>query len=198
MIGWLVTRWQWPAAALFGGIALLSVAPVFFQASGLLLGLVYLQLPIYMIHQFEEHHQDRFRTFVNTKVFGGVEALTPMTTFLINLVFVWVLDLISLSLAAFVDIGWGTIACDIAIFNGITHTMVGIVRREYNPGLITALLLFFPVGGFTLYELSTTGGATVVQQITGAAIAVLLHVAIIVIALRQRARLTAQIAGFRT
>ncbi|HTU24978.1 MAG TPA: hypothetical protein VMF30_06250, partial [Pirellulales bacterium] len=52
---WLVGKWQWPYATLFAAGFLAVLAPFVFHFAGLPLGLVYLQLPIYMLHQYEEH-----------------------------------------------------------------------------------------------------------------------------------------------
>lgn len=37
--------------------------------------------------------------------------------------------------------------------NGLSHTLNGIVTREYNPGLITGLLIWIPLGLWTLLYL---------------------------------------------
>ena len=63
---WLVGKWQWPYAALFTAMFLGVLAPFVFRYAGLPLGLVFLQLPIYMLHQYEEHAGDRFRLWINT------------------------------------------------------------------------------------------------------------------------------------
>ncbi|MGL6182132.1 MAG: HXXEE domain-containing protein, partial [Aestuariivirga sp.] len=71
---WLVSRWV--AGALFMGLALLAIVPILMGSWPLALLLIFLYAPVYMLHQVEEHGRDRFRTYVNQKVFGGVEALT--------------------------------------------------------------------------------------------------------------------------
>ena len=60
-LDWLVNRWQWPYAALFTAGFLAVLAPFVFRVAGVPLGLIYLQLPVYMLHQYEEHAGDRFR-----------------------------------------------------------------------------------------------------------------------------------------
>ena len=45
---------------------------------------VYLLLPIYMLHQYEEHERDRFRRYFNDTVGRGQDALTAKAVFLIN------------------------------------------------------------------------------------------------------------------
>src|SRR5476651_2389074 len=76
---WLIA--QWPYATLFAAAFLLVLVPPFLAFISIPLLLVYLQLPAYMVHQFEEHDQDRFRIFINQTLAGGRNALTPGATF---------------------------------------------------------------------------------------------------------------------
>src|SRR5215471_3691879 len=109
-LNWLVEKWQWPYATLFAAGFLAAIAPLVFRYAGTPLGMVFLQLPIYMLHQYEEHREDRFRLWVNNTIGGGRDVLTPTATFWINSLLVWVLDLIALYLACFVDLSLGLIA----------------------------------------------------------------------------------------
>ena len=147
VMGWLVGRWQWPAAALFAGLFLLAVAPAVLAAGPLVL-VVYLQLPAYLVHQYEEHAGDRFRLYVNRVIGGGREALTPVATFWINALGVWAVDLVALYLAVFLDPALGLIAAYLPVVNAVGHVGPAAARREYNPGLGTALVLFLPLGGY--------------------------------------------------
>src|SRR5436309_3508105 len=130
---WLVQQWQWPAASLFAGYLLLPLAPLWFSAAGLALGVVYLQLPVYMLHQWEEHTGDRFRAYVNQHLAGGREALTPSTTFWINSLGVWAVDLLALYLASFVQLSLGLIAVYLPLVNALAHVAAAIAWRQYNP-----------------------------------------------------------------
>jgi hypothetical protein len=189
VMGWLVREWQWPAASLLAACFLLLLVPVWLRVAGLALTLVYLQLPVYMLHQWEEHAGDRFRQYVNQRMAGGREALTPTATFWINALGVWAVDLASLSLAGFVNLSLGLIAVYLALVNALVHIVAATARREYNPGLWTALGLFLPLGGWGLYEVATASGATWVGHAVGIAAAVAGHAAIIVYIVRRLARL---------
>lgn len=55
-MSWLERNWHYA-----GGVAaaiLLILFPVWLRSTSLGLALVYLQLPLYMLHQIEEHHDD--------------------------------------------------------------------------------------------------------------------------------------------
>lgn len=192
---WLIGRWQWPAAALFTAIAITLLLPVWYADAGIVTIAVVLQLPLYMFHQYEEHHGNRFVLYFNRVMGDGYDVLTPMSAFAINSIGVWGVIFVSIVLCRFVAPGYGTIATDLCLVNFLTHVQLAVRRREYNPGLWTAALLFVPFGGAALYIVSTLGHATLVQQIVGAFVAVAIHAAIIVYVQRRKVVLRASTAA---
>ncbi len=175
-----MTDWNWPGAAAFCGAILLLLFPVVFLTAGWAISLVFLQLPLYMLHQLEEHAGDRFRLHVNEVIGGGLEVLSRPATFVINSLGVWGVDLLAIYLAAFVAPGWGLMAIYLPIVNALGHIGEGLVLRRYNPGLWTAVLLFVPVSGAALFLLSRGTSASHLMQFAGFAVALLVHAAIIV------------------
>jgi len=184
---WLVRDWQWPAAALFTSVFLLLLTPMVYGSMGLGFTLLYLQLPIYMIHQWEEHRGDRFRLYVNRTIGGGREALTPAATFWINSLGVWGVDIAALYLAWAIAPWAGLAAGYLAVVNAIPHIAMTIKRREYNPGVITAAVLFLPLGIWCLVEIGSQAGWQ--ANVTALLVAVGVHVAIVVHVARRLARL---------
>jgi Protein of unknown function with HXXEE motif len=172
---WLIR--EWPYAAIFTAAFLVVLLP-FFGTLGLPLVLIYLQLPLYMIHQFEEHDQDRFRKFVNQTIAGGREAFTPLSIFVINSLGVWVIDLLVLYLAFYVDLSFGLVAIYLPLLNSIGHVAFTIALRRYNPGLWTSLFLFLPLGSWALYVVSKASHAGWQAQAASIGAAVLLHAVI--------------------
>jgi hypothetical protein len=96
---------------------------------------VFLQLPLYMLHQFEEQDNDRFRIFFNRTIGGGREVLSPGAVFIINVPGVWGVIAASFYLAAHAQIGYGLIAVYLTLVNGVVHIVTGTASRCYNPGL---------------------------------------------------------------
>lgn len=190
VLNWLVDRWNWPASTLFAACFLIAIAPVWYQSAGLPLTLIYLQLPVYMLHQWEEHAGDRFRLYINRILGGGREALTPIATFWINSLGVWVVDLVALFLAGYENLAWGLIAIYLPLVNSLGHIIPGIVRREYNPGLWTSLCLFLPLGGWSLYEVARTSHASLAMHAIGIGVAIAIHVGIMVHVVRRLKRLS--------
>lgn len=193
---WLVGDWQWPNGALFMAAFLTVLAPAWFHEAGLALTCVYLHMPVYLLHQWEEHTEDRFRNFVNGTVFGGREALTPEATFWIN-AGVWVVDIVSLYLAVFVDLSLGLIAIYLPLLNSLGHVLPGLARRTYNPGLYTSLALFIPFGLWSLNVVSTASSADKRMHLLAFGIAVAIHAAIIVHVKRRIAWLNSATASIR-
>jgi uncharacterized protein with HXXEE motif len=177
---WLVGERQWPAAGLFTASFLLALAPLWVDRFGLALTLVYLQLPLYMLHQWEEHAGDRFRLHINRTLAGGREALTPIATFWINALGVWGVDLAAVFLACAVRPGLGLIAGYLAVVNALVHIAAAARRREYNPGLWTAIILLLPFGGWCLTAVSHSAKAGWGDHFIGLGVAASVHVAIIV------------------
>src|SRR5258708_27379235 len=54
---------NWMFTGMVAGLFLLSLVPLLVGGWSLPLVLIYLQLPIYLFHQLEEHYDDRFRRF---------------------------------------------------------------------------------------------------------------------------------------
>lgn len=180
---------HWVCAALCMGIFLILLMPVLslYWSTGLLL--IFLQTPVYMIHQVEEHTGDRFREWVNRRMFGGVEALNPASILWINIPGVWGLSLISLYAAAFFGIGWGLAAPYLVVVNAMGHIVGAAATRMYNPGLYTSILLFVPAGGAALWVLAADPAVTAIHHVVGLAAAVAIHVAIVVYAKAQAAKI---------
>ena len=181
-------RHNWMNAGFVAGLFLLALVPLIAGTWSLPLLLVYLQIPLYLLHQLEEHAGDRFRTFVNARIAGVPDALTTNAVVVINVPLVWGVDLVALYLARFVDIGFGLIALWLTVINAIVHVVAAGRFRGYNPGLVTAVLLFLPFGIWGIVAVSSVPGAGAGYQILGLALAILTHIGIAVHVMR-RARM---------
>jgi hypothetical protein len=180
---WIVGNWMY--AGLTAGLFLLVLVPLLAGVWSLALLLVYLHGPVYMLHQVEEHAGDRFRHFVNLHIGHGRNALTTAAVILINIPGVWGINLAALYLARFVDVGLGLIAVYLMLVNAPTHIIAAAVLRGYNPGLGSAVILFLPLSLWTLWVLAHTPGVGALDHVIGLAVAVLIHVALVVHVLRR-------------
>ena len=182
------TRWfvqSWSRVALPLSLGLLLFSPFILRGTGFLPFLVFLHVPVYMIHQYEEHAHGRFRDFVNQTLGGGKLILTDQAIFWINILLVWALDLCVLYATFYWATTLGLIAAYLTFVNGLSHISIALVQRRYNPGLWTSIVLFIPLGGITLVALSTATHATLSDHILGLGCALLGH-AFIVMYIRRK------------
>jgi len=147
-----------------------------------------LLLVAYMTHQFEEHwidllgNQYAFYGDVNqlllTVLDAPNETIRPLTReaiFIINTSLVWLIGAIAIwrspkhmfpSLAM----------AGITLVNGISHIALGIIQQSYNPGLLTAAVIFLPLAIAFYKNALTEKTTTKVQVVASMAWAILAHV----------------------
>jgi len=174
----LVAHWVYGGA--LAGVLLFVLAPLVTRSWPMALTACFLLLPVYMVHQYEEHDDDRFRRFFNETIGKGRDVLSPAAVFVTNVPGVWGVIAVSLYLAWAVDIGFGLIAVYLVLVNAIVHIVHALVFRRYNPGLGTAIALFIPLGAFGLWQVQRAGGGTAGYQTLGLAVAVGIHAAILI------------------
>lgn len=170
----------WVYGGSLAGLLILALAPVICAGWSLALTLVFLQLPFYMLHQFEEHNDDRFRIFFNEILGKGQPVLSQAAVCFINTAGVWGVNAVSLWLAVFLNVGFGLIGVYLTLVNGVIHIVQAVALRRYNPGLLTAIVLFLPLSSLALWVLCSTGRTTPLQHGIGLVSAIGIHVAIIV------------------
>ena len=184
MIHRLVVYWVY--GGFLAGILLLVLAPLFVNGRPPALAAAFFCLPAYMLHQYEEHDNDRFRIFMNRILAGGHDALTLPAVFIINVPCVWGVIALSLWLTARVHPGLALIAVYLPLLNAVIHIGQAVVSRGYNPGLVTAIVLFLPVCSWCLWTIQKSGSGTPLMHAIGAASAFAIHAAIAVAVLRNR------------
>lgn len=173
----LVANWVY-GSALFA-LFLIALVPLLLRSFPFAFIAVFLTLPAYMLHQWEEHDNDRFRLFVNHWIGHDRQALSALDVFLVNVPGVWGVILVSLWLAADVNLGYGYIAIYFVLVNALVHLLQAALMRRYNPGAITAAILFLPLGIYAWLLLWQADIPWTLDWL-GLAIAVAIHIAIMV------------------
>ncbi len=186
---WFVA--QWSRAALPGAVIILALLPLLATDENRPLILLVTLLPLYMIHQYEEHAHGRFMAFFNRVIGHGYDVLTPRGIFWINIAGVWALFLATFYLARFVALGFALVPIYLTLVNALLHIGPGLRLRGYNPGLGTALVLFVPWGGYLLVSFNGLIADRLLANAIGLVAAIAVHVVVIVFALRRRAALAA-------
>ena len=175
---WFMRDSHWSRAGLPLAIVLFLLGPIVRRGIGRGVFPVYLQLPVYMLHQYEEHAHGAFKRDVN-RLLAGRARLTDRTIFWINILGVWGVDLCTLYLARYVRPAFGLAAPYLAIVNGLIHVGGALRARRYNPGLWTSLLLLLPVGGVAAALITRACRASRPDHLRGLGAAVALHVIVI-------------------
>jgi hypothetical protein len=174
----------WVYGGFLAGLMLLALAPLLLAGWDRAAVLAFLALPVYMLHQYEEHDDDRFHRFVIRVIGHGRDVLTTPDIFLINLVGVWVLMVAVLWLMRGVDPAWGVVAGYLVLVNGLVHLAGALRLRAYNPGLVTGVVFFLPLG----LAILLTAPAGLGLHLFGLVLIVGVHALIILHALRKLGR----------
>ncbi len=177
---------NWVYGGFLAGILLIFCMPLFTSDWSFVLKLCYLTLPVYMVHQLEEWDNDKFRVFINNHLGNGVNLLTPCAGFFINVFGVWGVIAASLYLATSIDAGYVLIAAYLVLINALVHIVAGLVLRAYNPGLVTAIILFLPLGTYLILISLQMGHGSVHFQLIGLLTAIFIHAAIVLHLARRR------------
>jgi hypothetical protein len=177
---------NWVYGGFLAGLLLVLLAPLFVRGWPPALAATFLCLPAYMLHQYEEHDNDRFRIFMNRILADGHDALTLPAVFIINVPGVWGVIALSLWLAFWVNPGLALIAVYLPLINAAIHIAHAVMMRIYNPGLVSAIVLFLPVCGWCLFRIQRTGYGTPAMHAIGVASALAIHLIIIISVLRNR------------
>ncbi|MBJ3774393.1 HXXEE domain-containing protein [Acuticoccus mangrovi] len=167
----------WVYGGSLSGLVILALVPAIGAAWTLEQLLVVLSLPIYMIHQYEEHDDDRFRRFVNDTLAGGREVLTVADVFVINVFGVWAVLAVVILASFTLHPPCGVTAGYLLLVNGLLHVAQALALRRYNPGLVTGIVLFLPLGATILVTVGVD--ASLLEHLVALGLVVLLHLAIV-------------------
>lgn len=174
MLGRLFENWAYATPPI--ALLLIGLYPFIGPAIDLPL---YLSLPVYMLHQYEEHDDNRFATFLNAMMGEEKRGLVAADIWVINVIFVWFFLLVAFYLAA-ANAGWAVLAGYLLAINGFVHVAWALMFRAYNPGLWTAIILFLPLA---IWIFATIPAALPVH-IASAFLVIALHAAIMAVARR--------------
>ena len=147
---WLYKNWS----KLSVGVAVVLTLLIFtfIKPVNILLFLIWIQIPIYLLHQFEEHSRNGFKNYVNKKVFNVVDGDYPLNDrniFWINIPIIWILMPLS-ALLSYINPLIGLWIPFFGVINSLSHVIFSIVNKQYNPGILVSLILGIPVGTYAL------------------------------------------------
>ncbi len=176
MFNRLVANWVY--GGFLAGLLILFVTPILARGWPPFLLATFLCLPAYMLHQYEEHDNDRFRHFFNSNFGKGREILSPLAILLINVPGVWGVIAVAFWLAALLNPGFGLIAAYLLLLNAAIHILSAVFLRRYNPGLVTGVLFFVPLGAWCIFTIQQTRLGSLWMHGIGLLAAIGIHAAI--------------------
>ncbi|MEM1164667.1 MAG: HXXEE domain-containing protein [Planctomycetota bacterium] len=140
----------------------------------------------YLVHQVEEHWIDLLgRVYPLYELLNrllqdafGDEAygvMTPEAIFVINTSVVWLAGFLAILLAPR-HLFPAVALAGIVLVNGVAHLIQALVSLSYNPGLLTACVLFLPLASAAIWSLLTSREARPMHVGAGIAWGVASHV----------------------
>ena len=151
-MNWFIKNWT--KSTLFLAIYLTILLVLFVMKQNFALFLVWIQTPVYFLHQFEEYIlPGGFMAFFNTKMLGSKKPDFPLdetVSFWINGSVIFIAFPISAILATLFGLSFGIWVAYFSVVNAVSHVAMFFVHR-YNPGFWVSLLVNIPVGLFTIW-----------------------------------------------
>lgn len=146
--------------ALLSGIAgISSLGYLALRSDPKLLG--WTLMPTYMIHQFEEHYLDmkgeRYafqKFFCNFLGYKNIAECPGDEDFIfsVNVPGLYIAGTLAGILNNIKPVVAGGFAA-IILINALVHIAASIKQKRYNPGLLTSIILFIPIGIYYFYEM---------------------------------------------
>ena len=181
---------HWAESTLILALGIIVLLLSFFSVTPWYLFLIWLQFPIYLIHEFEEHvFPGKFKEFINKEIFKSTDTNAPLTTvavFWINILAIWVLFPLAAILAQNVSPKFGLLLPVFGVFNATLHIVMFVVKRKYNPGLVVSVLLNYPTGIYTVYVLAQNGFVCAMSLSAALLVTILAHALIVIMVIRAR------------
>ena len=174
---------HWARMCLFMAIFMSLPLIFFFNQIGSVAFWIWIQTPLYLLHQFEEHFQGGFKKFINQRIFKIMDADFPLNDkliFWINIPFIWIM----FPLVAIISVShpaWGILLPIFAITNASLH-FIGFfaLKFTYNPGFLVSTFLNIPLGLYTIGILTSNNVAGGLQILLAIIVAILSHILIFI------------------
>ncbi len=161
---WLYHNWAKTTLILAVYVSLMLFC--FHQSMSLVLLLIWLQFPLYLVHEFEEHvYPGHFKEYINHALFKREDnfPLNDVNIFWINILAIWLLYPLACTGSSLSQLGFGVLLPIFSLFNATLHIIVAIIKKQYNPGLLTSIVLLYP---FSIYTLVMMANAQLLNTAT--------------------------------
>lgn len=163
-----------------GIAAVIGVALFALKSHGLSL-ILWISLISLLLHQFEEYrYPGTFPGMINTVMFASIQPdrypLNTNTALIVNVFVGWSAYLLA-AIFGGMAVWMGIAAILLSVGNIVAHTFLFNMRGKtrYNPGMFTAVVLFFPLSGYFFYYLIADRLSSPVDWVVGIALGVALN-----------------------
>ena len=182
----MVARWlykNWAKLCLILSVITTLVTFSIVGTSNIVLFFIFIQIPVYLLHQFEEHAwPGGFKNYVNQRVFkadGTDYPLNDVSVFWVNIPIIWILMPLFASLS-YLNLFFGLWIPYFAVINSLTHVVAAVIKKEYNPGLVVSLVLGIPIGIYALGLFYASISVPLLVTLLSVLAAVLMHLVLII------------------
>jgi hypothetical protein len=176
---------HWPKIGTVLALILTPILLYYRSEMGLPLFLIWMQVPIYLLHQTEEYLiPGGFIEHFNRVLTGKATREGPLDesrAFWVNVLLVWVIFPIVAAFATYLgNLSIGIYLLYFSVANGLMHVINGIRFAAYNPGFVISLFLNVIIGLYGIMVLQGTGTIWWPNHIISAIVAILINVWLIV------------------
>lgn len=163
----------WPYAGLLAAVLLLAIQwrERVSSATGLESALrdpafvLSLLWPMYLVHQFEEHGVDLLgRRFAFLGDICATVGEPDVARCPADAAFIFVVNVVACPMAFVMPLVWrrtrpllAAFGWSVPLVNAVAHVGTAVVHRAYNPGLLTAAILFVPLGAWMVRVMLAAG-----------------------------------------
>jgi hypothetical protein len=196
---WLCAHWPDLTGVL--AVSTFTLLLLFVLPQNLLLFGIWVCLPVYFLHQFEEYvYPGGFLPMPNRTVSShaglpdGSEPMSPAVACCINVGIIWVLFPISAGVATLAGPAWGLWIPYFTAVNGVSHLARALTTRAYNPGLVVSVCLNIPVGLAVVSAAIAAGITSLAVHLASFMIAAALMAVVMAAAIRGAGRIRHELA----
>ena len=182
----MVFKWlymNWAKLCLILSVVTTLMVFLVVGTSNVVLFFIFIQIPVYLLHQFEEHAwPGGFKNYINQRVFKANSTdypLSDVNVFWVNIPIIWILMPIFAGLS-YSNLFFGLWIPYFAVINSLTHVIAAVIKREYNPGLVVSLVLGIPIGIYTLGIFYSLISVPLLFTLLSILAAVLMHLMLII------------------
>ena len=182
----MVAKWlykNWAKLCLILSVITTLVIFSIVGISNIVLFFIFIQIPVYLLHQFEEHAwPGGFKNYVNQRIFKADSMdypLNDVSVFWVNIPIIWILMPLFASLS-YLNLFFGLWIPYFAVINSLTHVVAAFIKKEYNPGLAVSLVLGIPIGIYALGLFYASISVPLLVTLLSVLAVVLMHLVLII------------------